>query len=271
MRSSIVWPVVVLLLAIAPARSTIAAQLKEATVTQVVNDVHLLSGQSTLRPALVNDNVAEGTTVLTGEGSRAELIFKDQTVTRLGPGTIFSFKDGTRNLNLGDGAVLVQVPQSVKGARINALGVTAAITGVTGMFEYHPGVCKFLVLEGTGRLYRRNHFGDSVLVRAGQMAIGNPSAAVSDPVEFDIGRFLRTSRLIIDFPPLRSETLMAHESQKQQREKSKKALIDTNLVIFGGGTLVSLVDPRYAVSPAARPTPAPSPTASAVAKEQGSE
>ena len=109
------------------------------------------------------------------------------------------------------------------------------------MIEYHPGVYKFLVLEGTGRLYRPGHLGDSVLVRAGQMVFGNPDAALSDPVDVDIDRFMKTSRFITDFPPLRSEKSIMAESQKQQREKSNKTLIDTNLVIFGGGTQVSLI------------------------------
>jgi hypothetical protein len=73
------------------------------------------------------------------------------------------------------------------------------------------------------------------------MVIGNPDATVSDPVDVDIGRFITTSRFITDFPPLRSEKSILAEGQKQQREKSRKTLIDTNLVIFGGGTLVSLV------------------------------
>ena len=47
---------------------------------------------------------------------------------------------------------------------------------------------------------------------------------------------------LYDFPPLPSEKLIRAENQKQQREKSKKTLIDTNLVIFGGGTQVSLVE-----------------------------
>jgi hypothetical protein len=109
------------------------------------------------------------------------------------------------------------------------------------MIEYNAGVYKFLVLEGTARLYRPGHLGDSVLVRAGQMVFGNPEAALSDPVDVDIDRFMKTSRFITDFPPLRSEKSIVAESQKQQREKSNKILIDTNLVIFGGGTQVSAV------------------------------
>jgi hypothetical protein len=96
-------------------------------------------------------------------------------------------------------------------------------------------------LEGTGRLYRPGHVGDSVLVGPGQLVMGNPNAAVSDPADFDIARFVKTSRFIVDLPSLRSEKLLAAESQKQQQEKSKKTLIDTNLVIFGGGTRVSVL------------------------------
>lgn len=245
-----------------------AAPLKEARLTQVSNDVQLVDPDGAARPASMNDNVGEKTVVRTGDDSRAELTFSDETVVRLAANTSFSFKDGTRNLNLSEGAALVQAPKKSKRAKIQADGIAAAVTGTTAMFEYHPGVCKFLVLEGTGRLYRPGHLGDSVLVGAGQMVIGNPTSAVSDPVDFDIGRFIKTSRFIVDLPPLRSENAMASETQKQLRQKSKKNLIDTNLVIFGGGTLVSLTNPatEKAADPAppaaesSTPTPTPSPS-----------
>lgn len=103
-----------------------------------------------------------------------------------------------------------------------------------------------LVLEGTRRLYRLGHLGDSVLVGPGQMVIGNPNTAVSDRVDFDISRFTETSCFISDCPPPRSEQSIVVAGQKQWREKSKKTLIDTNLAIFGGGTRVSLVGPSPA-------------------------
>jgi hypothetical protein len=250
-----------------------AASPEEARLTQVTNDVQLLDPIAAARPGSLNDKVNQQAVVRTGNDSRAELTFSDETVVRLAANTAFSFKNGTRDLNLGDGAVLVQAPKRAKGAKIHAASVAAAIAGTTAMFEYHPGVCKFLVLEGTGRLYRPGHLGDSVLVRPGQLVIGNPSAALSDPVDFDIGRFVKTSRFILDFPPLRSERSMAQESQKQQRDKSKKTLIDTNLVIFGGGTLVSLVDPGQinagAQAKVESPTPTPTPTPSATPEAAG--
>ena len=234
----------VLLFALATWNSGVAEPIKQARLTQAIGDVRLVRSDGMPRPILVNDGLDAGSTLQTGLVSRAELTFADSTVARLAANTLLTFENGTRNLNLSDGAILVQVPKSAKGARIHSAGVAAAISGTTVMFEHHPGMYKFLVLEGNGRLYRPGHLGDSILVHPGQMVIGNPNSAVSDPVDVDIGRFLKTSHLIIDFAPLRSESSIVSESQKQQRQKSKKVLIDTNLVIFGGGTQVSLAEPE---------------------------
>src|SRR5213082_322048 len=96
---------------IAVATSASATELKEARVTQVVNDVKLLAKQAAPRPAAVSDPVRPGTAVRTGTESRSELTFTDLTITRLGANTIFSFDEGTRELELNSGAMLVQVPR----------------------------------------------------------------------------------------------------------------------------------------------------------------
>lgn len=219
-----------------------AASTNEARVTRVKNHVQLGNSKNTGRRALVNDIVHEQTIVRTGNGSRGEVTFSDETVVRLAAHTAFDFSHGTRGLNLGEGAVLIQAPKEANGATIHAGSVAAAVAGTTVMIEYHPGFYKFLVLEGTARTYRPGHLGDSVLVGPGQMVFGNPESALSDPVDVDIDRFMKTSRFITDFPPLRSAKSIVAESQKQQREKSTKTLVDTNLVIFGGGTQVSVTD-----------------------------
>jgi hypothetical protein len=84
---------------IAIANSAGAAQLQEARVTQVVNDVKLLLEQAAPRPASISDFVRRGTAIRTGTQSRSELTFADLTITRLGANTIFSFKEGTREMN----------------------------------------------------------------------------------------------------------------------------------------------------------------------------
>src|SRR5438270_12424998 len=110
-RSALVCVGIVVLSLVAPARSTVAAQLNEATVTQITNDVQLHPAQAAPRRAAVNDKVPDGTAVRTGMDSRSELAFPDQTLARLSANTIFSFNKGTRNLDLADGGMLLRVPK----------------------------------------------------------------------------------------------------------------------------------------------------------------
>src|SRR5438132_11800968 len=106
-----------------------ADELKEAKVTQVIQDVRVLPSNASPRPAAVNDNVHRGTALQTGVQSRSELTFKDQTITRLGEKTIFSVGEGPRTIDLGSGQFLLYTPKKTGGARVKAGPVTAAITG----------------------------------------------------------------------------------------------------------------------------------------------
>jgi hypothetical protein len=106
-----------------------ADELKEAKVTQVIQDVQVLPSNAAPRAAAVNDNVRQGTAVQTGVQSRSELTFKDQTITRLGEKTIFSVGEGARTIDLGSGQFLLYAPKKAGGAKIKAGAVTAAITG----------------------------------------------------------------------------------------------------------------------------------------------
>jgi len=258
-----VWLVIVPLLLIAPAGSTIAAELKEAHVTRIIKDVQLLPSQAAPRPAVVNDNVRSGTAVRTGADSRTELTFTDLTLARLGANTIFSFNEGTRNLDLGGGAVLLHVPKGAGGAKITTAAITAGITGTTVLMEYHRNAyIKFIVLEGTARMYLKNHLGESVLLGPGQMLIVKPNAtSLPDPVTVDLKRLVQTCLLITEFEPLASQSLILQQIQIQQNNRD---LIPTNLVIYGRGTLVSLVDPTnvnvISQATAAIPIPVPIPS-----------
>ena len=106
-----------------------ADELKEAKVTQVIQDVRVLPSNASPRPAAVNDDVRHGTAVQTGAQSRSELTFKDQTITRLGEKTIFSVGEGSRAINLGSGQFLLYAPKKAGGAKVKMGPVTAAISG----------------------------------------------------------------------------------------------------------------------------------------------
>lgn len=106
-----------------------ADELKEAKVTQIIQDVRVLPSGAAARPAALNDDVRQGTAVRTGIQSRSELTFKDQTITRLGEKTIYSPGQGVRTIDLGSGQFLLYVPKNSGGAKVKMGPVTAAITG----------------------------------------------------------------------------------------------------------------------------------------------
>jgi FecR protein len=233
-----------------------AAQLAEAKVTAVVHDVKLLRGQAVLRPAAVNDEIRQDTAVRTGLESRSELTFSDLTIARLGANTIFSFNQEAREVKLINGAILLRVPKNSGGAKITTDAVTAGIVGTTVMMEFHPhGIAKFIVLEGVARLYLKNRLGESILVHAGEMMIVRSGAThLDDPVYVDISQIMKTSLLITGFGPLPSDPLIASAESKQMQMQSEGELIETNAVIYGSGTLITLTDEtdlRFAVLPAA--------------------
>ena len=106
-----------------------ADELKEAKVTQVIQDVRVLPSNASSRPAAVNEDVRQGTAVQTGAQSRSELTFKDKTITRLGEKSTFSVGDSPRSIDIGSGQYLLYVPKKAGGAKVKTGPVTAAITG----------------------------------------------------------------------------------------------------------------------------------------------
>ncbi len=278
-----------------------AAQLKEAKVSQVIKEVNLLPGQANPRPAAVNDPIDENTAVRTGGESRAELTFSDLTITRLGENTVFSFDKGTRNVNLGGGALLLHVPKNSGGAKIRTAAVTAAITGTTVLMEYHKDVYKFIVIEGTAcvcpsDLKQEEENGlamaqvqkkelqageespcdeaqfseeDNVAtggacreVLAGQMLMGRPGEPLTDPLDVDISAILETSALITDFPPLDSQNEMEQTADDQKGGQSNGTFIAVAGLGLGDPTNINEQDQANNQE---SPTPSPSATASPTA------
>ena len=199
-------------------RLAFAAEKKEARVTQVIRDVRLLASDAAPRPASLNDSVREGTAVRTGSDSRAELTFFDQTLTRLGANTVFSFGGGRGNYDLKSGAVLMSVPRSAGPVRINTAVAAAAVTGFVAIYEYHAkSWSKFLILEVDGRISLKRHPGESKNLHAGQIIIFRSDATkLPEPQYFNICRLIETSPLIAQFPKLPTWARILSECQKQQ-------------------------------------------------------
>src|SRR5437588_648807 len=195
-----------------------ADTLKEARVSQVIQDVRLLEAHAAPHAAALNDKVTVGSAVRTGTESRAELTFNDLTITRLGANTIFSFTAGARQAELTQGAILLQVPPNAPPVRANTTAVTVAVMGGTALLSAGPPT-KFMVLEGTGTIYPLGHPEKAVTVHGGEMVIAE-HGHVKKPEKFDVKLVLATSPLITDFAPLANlpliQTVMNEQVAEQQ-------------------------------------------------------
>src|SRR5438874_7735368 len=200
-----------------------AAQLDQAQVSQVIQDVRLLEAHGAPRPAVVNAKVTQGMGVRTGVESRAELTFTDLTLTRLGANTIFSFKQGARELDLTSGAVLLEVPPKAPAVKISTSAVTAAVTGGTALFATGPPT-KFMVLEGIGTFYPTGHPERAATINGGEMMTMTANGRMTKPEKFDVKLVLKTSRLIKDFPPLENLPLVMSVVDLQLAEQQLAAL-----------------------------------------------
>src|SRR3954452_2330195 len=226
-----------------------AGPLTEAHVTKIINEVKVVDPHVGDRSAKLDDRIHDDLAVTTGIKSRSELLFQDNTLSRLGPESYFSFQSGTRDMTLQRGTLLLQVPKGLGGAQIHTAAVTAAITGTTILIEHLPQKSlKVLVLEGSLRL-SNGRFGDSVLLLPGKMVIMPPNAKrIPDPVAVDLKKIVKTSTLVNmgsdgkkgkNDKPLPSLALIDQEIQKQDQGKDDHRLVDTNLVIMGKGTNVT--------------------------------
>jgi len=210
-------------------RLVAADQLQQARVSQVIQDVRVLETHGGPRPAAVNDKVTQGMGVRTGVESRAELTFTDLTLTRLGANTVFSFKQGAREIELTSGAVLLQIPTKAPAVKVSTSAVTAAITGGTALFSKGPPT-KFMVLEGIGTFYPIGHPERAATINGGEMMTMTADGRMTKPEKFDVKMVLKTSRLIKDFPPLENMPLVMAVVDLQLAEQQLAGLNSQALV-----------------------------------------
>ncbi len=220
-----------------------------------------MKAQGAPRRAVVNDTVTKQMGVRTGVESRAELTFTDLTITRLGANTIFSFKQGARELDLTSGAVLLEVPPKAPAVKVSTSAVTAAVTGGTALFATGPPT-KFMVLEGTGTFFPAGHPEKAATVHGGEMMMMTANGRMTRPEKFDVKLVVQTSRLIKGFPPLANTPLILDVVNLQIAEQLL-ASINSQTLARDLVNVVSTTDqntnanPVTLVSNSSSPTPPP--------------
>ncbi len=223
-------------------------------LTKVVGDVRLVTsrGSTAAKPGAP---VADGVLLSTGQGSRAEVTFPDARILRAGSGTTV-IVGSSGLIDLRRGVILFsQPPGLVARTQVVTSGLVTQLKNGTFMVENQPPqFVKFMGLNGEPRVSLRTNPKEGVELPPGRMLIVPPQGPLTAPVEFELGAVVTSSLLSKNFRLLPAYQSIQQEVAKQKRARSKGDLVETNLMIDGGGTLVKLLPTKA--------TPAPSPTAS---------
>ena len=226
------------LLAASLAGQMSAAALKESTFTQVVNDVSVITlPAQAAKTARVNDLVQAPEVVRTGAKSRAELKAPDQTLTRVGANSVFSFEGAGRDMKLEQGSVLFHSPKGKGGGTIKTGGASAAVLGTTVIVAAtRDGGFKTIILEGRGRVTLAN--GKSVDLQAGQLVFVLPGGKDFGPVlTINLGKLVAGSNLVRGFKgDLPSFGEIERAIAAQDRRIAKGNAEDTNYLVGDSAT-----------------------------------
>jgi hypothetical protein len=219
-----------------------AAKFKRAEVTKLVNDVKLLTGTQTSHPASRGSVVSGSIAVRTGQKSRTELQFKDESVVRLGSNSVFSFLEGKRQVDLKEGTLLMQVPKSLGRTSVKTAAISAAITGTTILIEFvppvynskgkliKPGRIKIIVVEGVFEFSLDIAPRDKMELFAGEMvAFSADAKELPRKFKIDLENLIKTSLLMGGgMGPLPNSLLMDAETVAQNMEKRRGGLLEQN-------------------------------------------
>lgn len=222
------------------------APLTKSTFTEVINQVSILASTTqAAKRAKLRDVVEAPDSVRTGSRSRAELTAPDQTVTRVGANTVFSFTSTGRTYDLKKGSLLFQSPKGKGGGTIKSGGASAAVLGTTLMVAATPdGGFKVIMLEGRGKVVLPT--GKSTTLKAGQMVFVLPDGqGFSGVIDIHLEKLVAGSFLVNGFSkPLPSLALIEKAIAKQNRLIARGDAVETGRTVdqVHSARVVPLID-----------------------------
>jgi hypothetical protein len=190
------------ILAVGLSLPVFAAPLTQSTFSEVVKDVNVVAADTkAATPAQVSAVVKAPDLVRTGPESRAELTAPDQTITRVGANSVFSFEPQGRSLDLQQGSVLFYSPKGNGGGTVTSGGASAAVLGSTMICVAGPdGSFKTILLEGKHGCTVTLKDGKTVTLHNGQMVVVLPGGqAFSQVLNIDLAKLVKTSLLVNGF------------------------------------------------------------------------
>lgn len=230
---------------LAPVFST-AATIDRAVFTEVVNSVRVIEpATKKTGTAKVQAEFNAPSILRTGPDSRAEMISSDQTVTRVGQNTVFSFEPNSREVDLEKGSVLFQSPSGKGGGTIKTPSASAAVLGTTLIATTTKnGGFKVLLVEGKGRVTAAD--GSVRTLTSGQLVYALPGGKLSNVFEFRLSQQVGAAKLVSGFKkPLPSAAKIAAAIARQEKDIVSGKAIATNFLASSSPNYAYLVNVEH--------------------------
>ncbi len=218
-----------------------------ARVNFSTNQVHLASVAGNVRPAVAAECLCPGDRITTNVAAKAELLFNDGSLVRMGEQSSLHFWPQTRQLRLSQGTTALFVPPDQGRTTIHTANAIVGLQNAAVVVRYVPERNLTLVMALTSAsagpisLSTNDHSQD-IALWGGQMALVNGTDI--EVAEFDLQGFYQTSRLVLglnipDSQPLTGqphdpiETLRPHLLRalaQQSPFDGPSAIIDPDLI-----------------------------------------
>ncbi|PSN77106.1 hypothetical protein C8B47_23840 [filamentous cyanobacterium CCP4] len=145
-----------------------------AKLSNSTNQVSLLSAGGVARPATVADCFCPGETLNTSTMAKAEVLFNDGSLTRVGEQASLRFWPNTRNLYLARGTAAVFVPPGRGRTTVQTVNATVGLNSTAVVVRYVPSrqltLIMALATAPSGPVLVTGATGQEFALYGGQMA-----------------------------------------------------------------------------------------------------
>ncbi|XGV98523.1 MAG: hypothetical protein ACAF41_06215 [Leptolyngbya sp. BL-A-14] len=222
--------------------------LTRAEVYKLVNTVQLLPNNQSPRPAKLTDTLAPLDAIKTATRSRAELLFNEGSLARVGANAIFRFVPGTRSFQLRNGTALIMSLPGKVGTRVETPGGQVLAQALPPSPSTSPPstlpvapptqplslamIVRFDAASNTTNVFALTNGSITVFdLKGGQVFLtGGQTVSIVNgvlgPVQtFDLKTFYKTSNLVTGLGPGQDALVLQETSPVQQTLKAVR--VDT--------------------------------------------
>ena len=164
---------------------------RQASIYRMQNRVETKAQGSGWGSAYLYMSLYSGDKIRTGSAAKAQIMYSDGSITRIGSQTIMTIQG--RQINLNRGKLYVKVKKGSGGFKVRTRSAVAAVMGTEFIVDATETTSKITVLEGKVEIM--GDIGNAIQLDAGTSSMIPLNQAPSEPVIIDINQYKQNEPL----------------------------------------------------------------------------